>query len=284
MRALKSVFRLLGAPFRLASSIMGRFLDTPFRQATAVLAFSYVLIEFGIPFIPPVFGMTSAPVPNTVVLEYLVIAIVGILLWVSDNEQRWSEFKQPIHDILIRPDRKVARSALLVAVPALIAFQTYTSAQPDVSAPPSFRAIHPAPPTSITFQGEQMVLDGLENPLRSAGSLEEHYEEGKTIYYKNCLACHGDGLQGRGHYAPAFNPAPLNFQDVGTIAMLTESFGFWRNAKGGPGLPNEGTPWNSAMPAWEDFLTEEEIWSVIIFLYEQTGHDPRTWEHEGAEH
>ena len=284
MRALKSVFRLLGAPFRLGSSMMGRFLNTPFRQATAVLLFSYVLIEVGIPFIPPIFGMSSAPVPNTVVLEYLVIAIVGILLRVSDNEQRWSEFKQPIHDILIRPERKVARGALLVLVPALIAFQTYKSAQAEVSAPPSFRAIHPAPPTSITFQGEQMLLDGLENPLRSAGSLEEHYEEGKTIYYKNCLACHGDGLQGRGHYAPAFNPAPLNFQDVGTIAMLTESFVFWRIAKGGPGLPNEGTPWNSAMPAWEDFLTEDEIWSVIIFLYEQTGHDPRTWEHEGEEH
>ena len=32
------------------------------------------------------------------------------------------------------------------------------------------------------------------------------------------------------------------------------------------------------MPAWEDFLTEEEIWAVIIFLYEQTGWTPRTWE------
>jgi len=284
MGALKSVFRLLGTPFRPISSVMARFLNTPFRQATAVLLFSYVLIEVGIPFIPPLFGVASAPVPNTVVLEYLVIAIVGILLWVSDNEQRWSEFKQPIHDVLVQPERRVARGALLVIVPGFIAFQAYTSAQPDISAPPSFRAIHPAPPTSITFQGEQMVLDGLENPLRSAGSLEEHYEVGKSIYYKNCMACHGDGLQGRGHYAQAFNPAPLSFQDAGTIAMLTESFVFWRIAKGGPGLPNEGAPWNSAMPAWEDFLTADEIWSVIIFLYEQTGHDPRTWELEGEEH
>ncbi len=129
-----------------------------------------------------------------------------------------------------------------------------------------------------------MVLDGLENPLRSTGLLEEHYEEGKRVYYQNCLACHGDGLQGRGHYAQIFNPEPLNFQDGGTIAMLTESFVFWRIAQGGPGLPNEGNPWNSAMPAWENFLTADEIWSVIIFLYEQTGHDPRTWELEEEEH
>jgi mono/diheme cytochrome c family protein len=56
---------------------------------------------------------------------------------------------------------------------------------------------------------------------------------------------------------------------------------FWRIAKGGPGLPPEGTPWNSAMPAWEDLLTEEEIWAVIVFLYEQTRNTPRTWEETG---
>ena len=284
MGALKSVFRLLGAPFRPIGSLMGRFLNTPFRQASAVFLFAYVLIEFGIPLIPPLFGLSSAPVPNTVVLEYLVIAVVGILIWVSDNEERWSEFKQPIHDVLVRPDRRVARGALFVIVPALVAGQTFLSARPDMSAPPSFRAIHPAPPSAITFQGEQMVLDGLENPLRSTGSLEEHYEEGKRVYYQNCLACHGDGLQGRGHYAQIFNPEPLNFQDGGTIAMLTESFVFWRIAKGGPGLPNEGNPWNSAMPAWENFLTADEIWSVIVFLYEQTEHEPRMWEEEGEEH
>jgi mono/diheme cytochrome c family protein len=70
---------------------------------------------------------------------------------------------------------------------------------------------------------------------------------------------------------------------VGTIAQLTESFVFWRIAKGGVGLPREGAPWNSAMPAWEDYLTEEEIWAVILFLYEQTGRHPRTWEEAGAE-
>jgi len=57
---------------------------------------------------------------------------------------------------------------------------------------------------------------------------------------------------------------------------------FWRIAKGGVGLPNEGTPWNSAMPAWEDFLTEDEIWAVTIFLYEQANKTPRTWEEEGV--
>lgn len=253
-------------------------LNTPFRQALALLVGAYVLIDFGIPYIPPLIGMTSAPVPNTVVIQYLITVAVGILLWVSDNEERWREFKKPIHELLVRPERRIARGALLVLAPLLVAFLTFNQVKPAVSAPPSFRAIHPAPPSTITFRGEVMELTGLENPLRSEGSLEAHYEEGKRVYHQNCMACHGDALDGRGYYGEAFNPAPLNFQDGGTIAQLTESYVFWRIAKGGPGLPNEGSPWNSAMPAWETFLTAEETWAVIIFLYEQTGYSPRTWE------
>jgi hypothetical protein len=33
------------------------------------------------------------------------------------------------------------------------------------------------------------------------------------------------------------------------------------------------------MPAWEDLMTEEEIWATTLFLYEQTGIAPRTWDH-----
>src|SRR5690606_41761122 len=97
-------------------------------------------------------------------------------------------------------------------------------------------------------------------------------------------ASHCDRLGRHGQSGPAFNPAPRSFQDVGTSGQLTESYVFWRIAKGGVGLPNEGGPWNSAMPAWEEFLTEDEIWQVIIFLYEQANKTPRTWEEvEGAE-
>jgi len=64
---------------------------------------------------------------------------------------------------------------------------------------------------------------------------------------------------------------------VGTIAQLQESFLFWRIATGGPGLPAEAAPWISSMPVWENFLTEEEIWEVILFMYDYTGRQPRSW-------
>ncbi len=95
----------------------------------------------------------------------------------------------------------------------------------------------------------------------------------------NCQYCHGDKLDGRGPYADGVDPLPVNFQDVTTIAQLTESYLFWRIATGGPGLSKEATPWKSAMPVWQDFLTEEEIWQVILYLFDYTGHKPRSWEH-----
>jgi hypothetical protein len=240
-------------------------------------------LDFGIEYLPPLLGRVSAPSPNSVLLQYLVTVGVGILLWVSDNDARWAEFKEPMHRVMVDPDRKMARTSLMVLVPILVAFATFNQVKPSLAAPSSLRSIHPTAPSQFDFQGTTMELSTLENPLRSQGTLEEHYEEGKRVYYENCLACHGDGLDGQGYYAHGFNPAPLSFQDVGTIAQLVEPFVFWRIAKGGPGLPNEGAPWNSAMPAWEDFLTEDEIWSVIIFLYEQSGHEPRTFEEEGEE-
>ena len=74
-----------------------------------------------------------------------------------------------------------------------------------------------------------------------------------------------------------FNPKPANFEDVGTIAMLQESFVFWRVAKGGPGLPKSSHPWSSAMPVWEDMLSEGEMWKAILWIYEGTSHEPRTF-------
>ncbi len=92
------------------------------------------------------------------------------------------------------------------------------------------------------------------------------------------MFCHGDTLAGNGMFVHALDPIPTNFQDQGAIAMLRDSFLFWRIAKGGPGLPEEGGPWDTAMPAWEKFLKEEEIWDVIAFLYDFTGQKPRAKE------
>jgi hypothetical protein len=47
-------------------------------------------------------------------------------------------------------------------------------------------------------------------------------------------------------------------------------------------MPDEGAPGDSVMPEWERFLSNDEMWDVILFLYADTGYRPRTFE-EGAE-
>jgi len=257
---------------------MRAYLKHPFWQAVGVLVIAYIVVAFGIPLLPG-----SAMVPKSVVLQYMATVLVGVLIWVSDDEARWTEFKQPLQDVLVQPGLKVVRNVALAAVTLIVGCLTYGQVRASVAAPPNLRSIHPAPPSQITFRGKTITLVGLDNPLRRSGDMAAHLAVGRRVYYQNCVPCHGDHLDGQGHFASGLNPLPANFQDNGTIAQLTESFVFWRVAKGGPGLPREGTPWNSAMPAWEDFLTEDEIWSVVLFLYDQTGWKPRTWEKTGDE-
>jgi mono/diheme cytochrome c family protein len=260
---------------------MRRWLEHPFWQAILILVVAYVLVVYGIAYVPPLLGIGSAPVPGSVVLQFMLTVLAGILIYVSDSEEKWRRFQEPIRATMVDPGKRYLRLGLLIAIPLLVGWLAFQQVRETVAAPPSLRSIHPAPPSAITFRGGSMTLAGIDNPLRGDGSITEDYERGKEVYYRNCVACHGDALDGQGHYAHGFAPTPLPFTGTGTIAQLTESFVFWRIAKGGPGLPKEGAPWNSAMPAWEEFLSEEEIWAVIIFLYEQTGNRPRTWAEAG---
>lgn len=259
------------------------FLTHPFWQAILLTVLAYVVFTAGIAHVPPLFGVRSAPVPQSVVVEFMFIALVGVLLYVSNDERRWQRFKEPITATLADEDKRAIRITLLVLAPLIVGYVAFDATRPRVSAPIQLRSIHPAPPGQITFRGRSMPLTNLENPLRKRGNLDEHYRTGRRVYVQNCVHCHGDALDGEGRFAAAFSPTPASFADPGTIAQLTESFVFWRIAKGGPGLPREGTPWNSAMPVWENFLTEDEIWAVVIYLYEQTGQQPRTWEVKGTD-
>ncbi len=251
-----------------------RYAEHPFWQAVGILVLAYVVVVYLVPRLPG-----SALVPHSVVLQYMATVLVGVLIYVSDSEARWARFQEPIHDVLVEPRLRLLRAVLLGVGTLGVGWITLGQVRTTVAAPPNLRSIHPAPPAEITFRGKTITLTGLGNPLRQRpDSLAAYVALGQRVYYQNCLPCHGDHLDGQGHFALGFNPIPANFQDNGTIAQLTESFVFWRIAKGGPGLPREGTPWNSAMPQWEDFLTERQIWSVILFLYDQTGWTPRTWE------
>lgn len=245
------------------------WLRSRFVQAVLILALAALLFRFGI----------RPPAPWSVFTLYMAIVFLAVLIFVSSDADSWRDFRRPLRAVLVDRDKRVVRWALVVVVPLLLGYYAYTQAAARPQAPPELRAIHPAPPDTIQFRGKTLNISGADNPLRKdTARYREHVARGGEIYIRNCVYCHGDHLDGQGHFAHGFNPPPANFQDPGTIAMLQESYLFWRIAKGGPGLPRESTPWNSVMPAWEDRLTEEEIWQVIMYLYDATGQQPRRWE------
>ncbi|MBI4640548.1 MAG: c-type cytochrome [Candidatus Tectomicrobia bacterium] len=240
-----------------------------FLQAILAAVVAYLIFRYGI----------RPPIPSSLLSMYMAVALAAILLYATSDEAFLQDFMRPIWAVLRAETlfTQVTRAIVFVLLPLGVASFVFAKAIPKVEAPAELRVIHPAPPTSIDFKGKPFVLkDYPENPLRK--EKEKHIAEGSAIYYQNCHFCHGDNLDGRGMFAQGFNPPPANFVDPGTIAQLQESFLFWRISKGAPGLPNESTPWSSAMPIWENYLTDEEIWKVILFLYEATGSHPRTWE------
>ena len=237
------------------------------------------------------------PIPWTLLITYMMLWTIGTFLYISQDPVTFAEFRKPIVKTVVG-DYKIARIVVFIALPLLVGFGTYKSLQPRFEEPVELRTVHPAPPATTKVHGKNYTLEGLQNPFRT--DEQDNYKdsfpfldadkqeymkavtEGGTIFFENCHYCHGDQLNGLGMFSHVFNPTPANFVDPGTIAMLRESFLFWRVAKGGPGLPNESTPWSSAMPPWEEHLKTEEIWKVILFEYWYTGWHPRTFDEESS--
>jgi len=108
-----------------------------------------------------------------------------------------------------------------------------------------------------------------------AALLEKRLFQGRTLYAMNCRPCHGDSVAGDGPMADGFKLRPINFTDNGTIETIVEGYTFWRVTNGGPGLPTEATPWDSAMPQWKLNLTEEQRWLIIMAEYDLAQKTPR---------
>lgn len=226
------------------------------------------------------------PLPGSVKALYISVMLLAVLLYVTSADGARDEFFRPIVRLATEQGMAAVRWGVLVIVPLLVAWRAHEASLPSSVPPPKVRSVHPSPPTTISTQppgqpeAHTINLIRGNNPLRA---LEEsdpekfatHVARGGVVYYENCYYCHGDTLAADGHYAAGLKPPPANFTDPGTIAMLQEAYLYWRVAKGGPGLPDSATPWDSSMPAWETMLSEEDMWNVIAFLYDYVGYRPR---------
>jgi hypothetical protein len=234
------------------------------RVLLSMLAF-YLFLKF----------LVRPPLPSSVIVLYMLLAGIGAVVYLTLFYNIKDAVITPLYTFLGGGVEggmaKGGRLAVLVAAPLIVWVGSYQKFAAKIEPPLDPRVVHPAPPVEFT---------GLYSPFRveDKEALRKYIAEGKEVYYRNCIPCHGDLLDGNGIFASGFNPKPANFQDPGVLPMLQESFLFWRVSTGGIGLPQESTPWNSAMPRWEEMLTDEQRWKVILFLSDYTGFVPRTWE------
>ena len=232
-------------------------------KGAILLVAVFLVLKFGLPLI-------TAPLPMSLIWLYLFLTTVGVVVYGTLSGETTQELLGPIFRFLggdgLNGAAKFARLAVLVLVPLLVGWQTYSELVPSSQPPAENRTIHPAPPGEFV---------GLANPVPNT---PENVMMGKGLYAAFCSPCHGPKFNGNGQASDGFNPPPANFVDSGTIAQLQESYLFWRIKKGGVGLNVEGHPWKSAMPRWEVELPDEWIWKIIMAEYAGSGHKPRTFE------
>lgn len=98
----------------------------------------------------------------------------------------------------------------------------------------------------------------MSNPL--AGN-KEAVATGQEIYEANCVTCHGPQGEGDGPAAAALDPQPVSLADSAMMQAHGDGYLFWRISEGGA-----MEPFNSAMLAYKEALSEEEIWQVISYV------------------
>lgn len=239
---------------------------------------TYLFLEYGVPYATMLITGTGQwmPVPRSAIAMFMILAFVGAIVYISTSDEKIEEFKEPVLAFL-RGDQsgrwpvwaKHAWVVSLAVFPFLLGGFVYFQTRPTVASPTTLRIQHPTIPGAY---------EKLKNPLRNPdGTVKDPkvIEEGSVLYQRNCGPCHGTAAAGDGPMGWGFRLKPVNFRDPGTIGTLVEAYLFWRIKEGGPSLPPEASPWDSAMPAWKEELSDEEIWKIIVAEYDTAGMEPR---------
>lgn len=239
------------------------------------LAAVYLGMRFGLPYLTVWMGLSEhpAPMPRFAMAIYMATAVVGALVLLASDEERWRAFLAPIVRLFALapgPGRR-RRLAVLAAIPLLAGWIAWRQVAPAPPTPATYRLQHPTIPARYV---------ALENPLHAltGEELEAERERGLVLYQKNCRPCHGPVADGDGPLAQGLRLRPIDLTDRGTLPTLVEPYVFWRLEEGAHGLPPVSTPWNSAMPGWGAELDELDLWRIVLATFRLTGHEPRSME------
>lgn len=132
---------------------------TPFWQVIGIWLLAFALFKW----------VLAPPIPFSLLAIYMGPITLVLFVWVSATERTWGRFKRHILDTLTGANRyhRVLRAVVVTALPIIAAVMTYHYIVPsELTAPVELRVYHPAPPRTITVQGQVIDLQTARNPFR----------------------------------------------------------------------------------------------------------------------
>ncbi|MFQ5581059.1 MAG: ethylbenzene dehydrogenase-related protein [Mariprofundaceae bacterium] len=100
-------------------------------------------------------------------------------------------------------------------------------------------------------------------------------DNGKIVYEKRCIWCHGADGDGLGAAEKFLNPPPRSFED-GQYKIKTTGFeDLVPNDEDIFRMVRDGMP-GTAMPGWSQLLSEQEMWDVVQYVKTFAGYEEET--------
>lgn len=96
------------------------------------------------------------------------------------------------------------------------------------------------------------------NRINPVSFSEKSVLAGQTFYLQNCTDCHGVKADGNGPDADDMEPRPSNLAAM--AGHHSDGDMAWKIKKG-----------NGSMPAWEDILSEKQVWNLVNFIQNLKG-------------
>lgn len=86
---------------------------------------------------------------------------------------------------------------------------------------------------------------------------------GQQLFRDKCASCHGKPSEGRSDRAVFFTPPAPDFTNE-RYQEIDPAYLYWRIAQGKRVEPYRSQ--GSVMPAWGDYLSEEQLWQIVVYL------------------
>ena len=108
----------------------------------------------------------------------------------------------------------------------------------------------------VLHHGTTASFNPVSNPLSVS---KEVVAAGKVTYQENCLSCHGSMGKGDGEDGMKLSRKPADLASFGKTALASDEYLYWMIYEG-------GDTFDTGMPSFGGYLTNDEIWQVAIYL------------------